>query len=95
MKHEKFYIPKTLDDPEMIYFWTVGELSIILGCFFIGILMQHAGTGLLLGVGLRYGYRKSKGRVGDILLAYIYWSFPKWLSNFKSLPESYRRRYVG
>jgi type IV conjugative transfer system protein TraL len=95
MNREKFYIPKTLDDPEMIYFWTVGEISLFIGCFFCGILTNHPGLGLIFGAGLFYGYRKSRNSVGDVLMSYIYWSFPVWLSNFKSLPESWRRRYVG
>ena len=95
MDYEKFYIPKTLDDPEMIYFWTLGEVSILIGFFFCGILMQHPTTGLLIGVGLFYSYRKSRSKIGNFLMAYIYWSFPSWLSGLKSLPKSYRRRYVG
>lgn len=95
MDREKFYIPKTLDDPEMVYFWTAGEASIFLGSISFGLLTHYALLSLIVGIGLIYGYRKSKGAVGDILLAYVYWSFPKWLSNFKTLPESWRRRYVG
>ena len=47
---DKYSIPKHLDDPELIGFWSLDEFLVLVIPFTWGILAQHVVIGLLLAV---------------------------------------------
>lgn len=95
---QQFIIPKTIDDPAMIGYWTAGQVTIIGFSLYLGVLIGTLkGLVIMLAFGLGicyiYSYFGSKGK--GVVMSIFYWSFSSWLTGFKYFPKSYKRSYVG
>ena len=47
---DPYIIPRRLDDPELIGFWTIDEFAGMLAPFTWGILTQHIFIGIIVGM---------------------------------------------
>ena len=93
---EKFYIPKSLDDPDVLMFFTMSELSLFIGVIALGMLFKIFIFGLIAGILFMVGIKQVKSRFGsDQVMMLLYWYMPVWISNLKYFPESYKRRLIG
>ena len=93
---EKYAIPKHLDDPELIGFWTLDEFLVLAIPFIWGILMQYVLVGLALSAVLWLGYRKLKaGRSMQWVLHLFYWHLPGKFFGLQVAPPSSYRVMVG
>jgi len=59
---DRYLVPRRLDDPELIGFWTIDEFAGILIPFAWGILAQHIFIGIGLAAGTWFALRKAKAR---------------------------------
>src|SRR3546814_2734327 len=59
---DRYLVPRRLDDPELIGFWTIDEFAGILIPFAWGILSQHIFIGIGLAAGAWLALRKAKAR---------------------------------
>ena len=93
---EAYYIPKHLDDPDMVLIFTYYEFVML----FLGILafavIGHLYIGILVEIIAFKIYKKFK-KVGhkNLLQELMYCYLPKWFSGFKHLPESHIELYIG
>ena len=93
---DKYSIPKHLDDPELIGFWSLDEFLVLVIPFTWGILVQHVVIGLLLAVAASLGYRKLKaGRSMYWILHFAYWHLPGEFFGLKVAPPSHLRVMAG
>lgn len=93
---DKYAIPKHLDDPELIGFWTLDEFLVMVIPFLWGVLSQHIVIGLLLAIILWLSYRKLKaGRSMYWLLHWGYWHLPGGFFGLRTAPPSSFRVMVG
>lgn len=89
-------IPRYLDEPERVLFWTMDELLILLVPIFVGIACDFAALGLFVGIAGVALYSRLKARIGEHFFSgVLYWYLPPWLSRFKATPPSYIREYIG
>lgn len=82
-----------LDSPLKILFWTKGEILMVLGPFFISVVLESFLLGVgacLINVTLIKTYKKRFGE--GQLVAVMYWYLPL-TSKLKGLPASYIREY--
>ena len=82
-----------LDSPLKILFWTKGEILMVLGPFFVSVVLDSFLLGVgacLINVTLIKTYKKRFGE--GQLVAVMYWYFPA-NTKLKSLPASYIREY--
>ena len=71
---DRYLVPRRLDDPELIGFWTIDEFAGILIPFAWGILSQHIFIGIGLAAGAWLALRKAKARgAGSALVHAAYW----------------------
>lgn len=96
MSMEKYYIPKHLDAPARILFWTFDEALMFMVPMFIGVMTNHGVIGILFAVGLFKGWKRIKG-VGNsnLLKCLAYWHYPASVLGLKSTPDSSIRNYLG
>lgn len=93
---DDFTIPKHLDEPEIIGFWTLDEFLVMLVPFFWGVMAQHIIIGLFLAVFGWWSFRKVKaGRGTSWLLHLGYWMLPSKFFGVRGLPPSHIRNMVG
>ncbi|MDF3047694.1 MAG: traL [Candidatus Midichloriaceae bacterium] len=93
---ESFYIPRTLDEPTRILFWSIDEALIMIAPTGLGIILGHTLIGMAIGMGCFLGWRKLKGaKQANYILYMAYWWLPECLFKFKKTPASYYRVYVG
>ena len=57
---DPYIIPRRLDDPELIGFWTIDEFAGMLAPFTWGILTQHIFIGIIVAFGAWFALRKAK-----------------------------------
>lgn len=84
-----------LDSPLKILLWTKGEILMVLGPFFVSVVLDTFLLGLaacLINVSLIKTYKKRFGE--GLLVAVMYWYFPP-TAKLKGLPVSYIQEYVG
>ena len=84
-----------LDSPLKILLWTKGEILIVLGPFFVSVLLDTFLLGLtacLINVTGIKTYKKHFGK--GKLMAVLYWFLPS-NQKLKGLPPSYLRELVG
>lgn len=94
MDLEPYLIPRHLDAPPRIVFWTVDEWLTALGPFGLMAANGHSILGLMVSGAAWWGLKKIKSRNGGrVLQRLLYWHSPPVL--FPNLPPSYRRRYFG
>jgi len=93
---ERYAIPKHLDDPELIGFWTLDEFLVMVTPFIWGILASHIVIGLVLSTVAWFGYRKLRaGRSMVWILHFGYWHRPGEFFAMKSFPPSHLRVLAG
>lgn len=85
----------TIDRAVRFLFWTKGELVLILGPLFTGIIFNAFIIGSLwTGINV-WAIRLFKRRMGEGLLkALLYWYFPA-TKPYKSWPPSYVGHFIG
>lgn len=93
---DKYYLPKTLDEPFRIYILTIDELLIlVLPVMIIGFIFSQMFIGFILGIGGLALIKKFKGEQGHYYLLHLaYWYLPE-IVKFKATPPSYIRNYLG
>ena len=93
---ERYAIPKHLDDPELIGFWTLDEFLVMVAPFIWGILASHIVIGLVFSTVAWFGYRKLRaGRSMSWILHFGYWNLPGEFFSLKCLPPSHLRVLAG
>lgn len=93
---EKFYIPKYLDEPFRLLFWTVDESIFLFIPIGLGIHLGYTVTGIFLGViGLLSWKRAKGGDDSNKLQSLLYWHFPSSFCRLKVTPASYQRFFLG
>lgn len=91
-----YSIPKHLDDPELIGFWTLDEFLVMVIPFAWGILAQHVIFGLIGAIAAWFFYRKLKaGRSMYWVLHFGYWHLPGEFFGLKVAPPSHFRVMAG
>mgnify|MGYP000031080819 FL=1 len=84
-----------LDSPFKILLWTKGEILIVLGPFFVSVLLDTFLLGLAAGLINVTGIKTYKKHFGKgQLMAVLYWYLPPNQKLF-GLPRSYIRLFVG
>ena len=84
-----------LDRPLTILLWTKGEILMVLGPFFVSVVLDTfllGVTSCLINVYLIKTYKKRFGE--GLLVAVLYWYFPL-MDKLKGLPRSCVREYLG
>ena len=88
-----FYIPKSLDEPEKILFFTLQEFAMFMAPFGMGILLNHTIKGLLCAVLLLILYQKFNNSNLNIVYL-VYWYLPNWCLGLNYLPQSCYRIFI-
>ena len=93
---DRYLLPRRLDDPELIGFWTIDEFLGLIIPFAWGILAQHIFVGIALAFVAWFALRKAKsGGASAQLLHAVYWYLPGSFLGLKATPPSYCRRLAG
>jgi conjugal transfer pilus assembly protein TraL len=93
---DRYTIPKHLDDPELIGFWTLDEFIVMFVPFLAGILTQHVVVGLITSISAWFLFRKIKaGRDMAWILHVAYWHLPGSFFGLRVLPPSHIRVMAG
>ena len=93
---DPYIIPRRLDDPELIGFWTIDEVAGMLIPFTWRILSQHIFIGIIVAFGAWFALRKAKaGRASSWVAHAAYWYLPAGLLGLKSTPPSHCRLLAG
>lgn len=93
---DKYYIPKSLDEPFRIYLLTIDEfILLLLPIVVLGFILNQVMLGLMLGLSALFAIKKLKGEQGHFYFVYLaYWYLPP-IVKFKATPPSYIRHYLG
>lgn len=93
---DKYYLPKSLDEPFRIYILTIDELLLlVVPILVIGFIFHQIVLGFMLGIGGLTLIKKFKGEQGHFYLVHLaYWYLPD-IIQFKVTPPSYIREYLG
>jgi type IV conjugative transfer system protein TraL len=93
---DKYYIPKSLDEPFRIYLLTIDEfILLLLPILIFGFILNELMLGLLIGLSGLFAVKKLKGEQGHFYLANLaYWYLPP-LIKFHVTPPSYIKHYLG
>jgi conjugal transfer pilus assembly protein TraL len=93
---EAYYIPKHLDDPDMVFIFTYNEFILLFIATLGFVAMKHLLIGIAIEIIAFKLCRKFK-RVGhrSLLQELMYCYLPNWFSGFKHLPESHVELYIG
>ena len=93
---DPYIIPRRLDDPELIGFWTLDEFAGIIVPFTWGILSQHIFIGIALASGAWFTLRKAKsGRTTSWVRHAAYWYLPRGFTGLVATPPSCCRLLAG
>lgn len=85
-----------IDSPIKILFWNRGELLMLMGPFFLGLLSDFFIEGVFLSLFNWWVVSKYKSLFGKgQLQSVMYWHFPHAKKRLKKIPPSYIREYVG
>lgn len=88
-----FYIPKSLDEPEKILFFTLQEFGLFMAPFGVGMLLGHTIKGLVCACALLVLYKKfNKSNLNIVFL--VYWYLPSWCLGLDYLVPSCYRIFV-
>ncbi len=92
----KYQIPRHLDDPELIGFWTLDEFLVMVIPFAWGVIAGHIVVAIGLAVLGWFSYRKLKaGRSMTWVLHAAYWHFPGPIFGLRVLPPSHLSIMAG
>ncbi|MDR1926363.1 MAG: type IV conjugative transfer system protein TraL [Endomicrobium sp.] len=90
-----FLIPRSLDEPERILFFTYLELGMLLFPIIVGVNIGHTNKGVLGGIIALILYKKlNPTNKGYSVTHLIYWYFPSWFFKLSSLPPSFIRIFL-
>ena len=93
---DRYIVPRRLDDPELIGFWTLDEFAGMIVPFIWGILGQHVFIGITLAAASWFALRKAKaGRSWAWVIHAAYWHLPAGLAGLKMTPPSHCRLLAG
>lgn len=93
---DKYYIPKTIDEPFRIYLLTIDEfIALVLPIILLGFILSQVLLGFIIGIGGFLLVKKFKGEQGHYYVVHLaYWYLPN-VVKFKATPPSYIREYLG
>ena len=92
---QEYYIPKHLDTPPKIIFWSVDEFLMFAAPIMFGMLTEQLVISTIVGMVLYTNWKKVKGiGKGNVPLFFIYWFLPKTFSKFKKTPNSNNTLFV-
>ncbi len=93
---ERYYIPKRLDEPERLLFWSIDEACLMIVPIFMGIIVGYTTTGILIGITFYLQWRKLKGNnQANVIRSLAYWVLPSSIFYLKKTPASHLRLFVG
>ena len=93
---DRYLVPRRLDDPEVIGFWTIDEFAGLLVPFAWGILAQHIIIGTVLSGITWFALRKAKASgAGSKLVHAAYWYLPGSFLGLKATLPSHCRLLAG
>lgn len=96
MAGSDYYIPRRLDDPERIGFWTVDEAIAMAAPFALGLLFKGVVFGIAGGLAAYFLLKKAKGGGRENIALYaLYWHLPSRLLQLRFTPSSFKRRLAG
>lgn len=91
---DKYYIPKHIDDPARIVFFTIDEAALIAFVMIVSLALGYELIGLLLAIAAYYFYKTLKGKEGPAFIKkYMYWNFN--LGSRHLIPSASIRKYKG
>jgi len=71
---EKIVIPRYIDDPPQVLFFTFDEFIVFMTCSVVGQIWHMLLPGMLLGVGIAKLFKKiQEGSMSGILFHMLYW----------------------
>lgn len=93
---DKYYIPKSIDEPFRIYLLTIDEfIALVLPIILLGFILSQVLMGFIIGIGGFLLVKKFKGEQGHYYVVHLaYWYLPN-VVKFKATPPSYIREYLG
>lgn len=92
---EKFYIPRFLDEPFRILFWTKEEFFSLFFPFFLGVIFNKGLIGLIVAFCLFFYLKKLKqGKPSSWFQSWIFWHFPAISFRTSITPESHKRIFM-
>ena len=95
MDEQDYWIPRTLDDPPLLFMWEMDIAFIVICCLILGGLLNMFMIGVLMAyvIARGYAYLKDEGGSG-LIIKILFWYTPSdvWFS--KRLP-SHIREYIG
>lgn len=96
MQIDKTYMPRYLDEPYKIAYFTIDEVISLVGAFLLALLIFNSPLyGLVIGACCVALIKKLKGQEGHYFIYHMaYWYFPKFI-NFRSTPPSHIREILG
>lgn len=95
MSMNRHFILNYVDTPLRLLLWTVPEILMLIGPFFLGLILEQLTLGFVTSILYFYGYKKYQQKFGKGQFhAVKYWYFPTD-GRFKTLPASYLREYIG
>jgi type IV conjugative transfer system protein TraL len=87
--YASYLIPKYLDEPERLLFFTYKELALFMAPFGMGVLLGHTFKGMLCAIALFFLYKKlNPSNQSTSIVHIMYWYFPSWFIPMKQLPSS-------
>ena len=93
---DRYLLPRRLDDPELIGFWTIDEFLGMVIPFAWGILAQHVFIGIIISAAAWFVLRKAKaGNTSSRLIHAAYWYLPGTFLGLKATPPSHCRLFAG
>lgn len=96
MDMEAFYIPRTLDEPARLLFWSIDEAGILLSPTFLGIILGYAAIGMLVGFIAFFAWKRVKGsNKANYIMYSAYWYLPSKMLRLKKTPPSHFRIFLG
>ena len=97
LETEVYLIPKYLDEPERILFWSLDELFVmLLPVIIIGFCFNHLAYSFGVGLVTCVHWKRFKGsEQANLHLYVLYWFYPHWVTRFSATPKSYIKTYLG
>ena len=96
MKLDKFYIPQSLDEPDILFYCTMGELGMFGLALMLGLFLKSFIFGLIAGVLMIFLSKKVKSRFGaSQIMLLLYWNLPESIYGFSGFPPSYKRFFIA
>lgn len=92
---QEYYIPKHLDSPARILFWTVDEFMMFFAPILMGLFLDQLLVATIIGVFCYSKWKRIKGiGKGNVPLFFIYWFLPKKFTKFKRTPHSNKTIFI-